>query len=62
MLYKKPNVRYVDMCKWIDEKTKDVDSLTEKEILTMHIYLWHLVWMLSHKAIRKNTMRIFQLI
>lgn len=60
MLYKKPNVRYVDMCKWIDEKTRDVESLTEKEILTMHIYLWHLVWMLSHKAKYFNQKKYYE--
>lgn len=60
MLYKKPDVRYVDMCKWIDEKTKNIDSLTEEEILTMHIYLWHLVWMLSHKKKYFNQKKYYE--
>ena len=49
MLYTKPkDVRYVDMCMYIDDKVKRGNP-TEDEINKIFEYLYHLSFMLSHK-------------
>ena len=49
MLYTKPkDVRYVDMCIYIDDKVKKGNP-TEKEINLIFEYLYHLSFMLAHK-------------
>ena len=49
MLYTKPkDVRYVDMCIYIDNIVKRGDP-SEEEINLIFEYLYHLSFMLSHK-------------
>ena len=49
MLYTKPkDIRYVDMCIYIDDKVKKGNP-TEEEINLIFEYLYHLSFMLSHK-------------
>ena len=49
MLYTKPkNIRYVDMCIYIDNIVKRGDP-TDKEIDLIFEYLYHLSFMLAHK-------------
>ena len=48
MLYNKPNVRYVDMCVFIDNKVASGDA-TEEDIELIYQYLYYLIFMLAHK-------------
>ena len=49
MLYTKPkDVRYVDMCIYIDQKVKEGNP-SEEEINLIFEYLYHLSFMLAHK-------------
>ena len=49
MLFTKPNdVRYVDMCIYIDEIVARGNP-TEKELEKVFEYLYHLSFMLAHK-------------
>lgn len=48
MLYKKPDIRYVDMCIFIDEKVASGNA-TEQDIDLIYQYLYHLIFMLAHK-------------
>lgn len=49
MLYVKPkNIRYVDMCIYIDNKVKEGNP-SEEEINIIFEYLYHLSFMLAHK-------------
>ena len=48
-LYTKPkNLKYVDMCIYIDGKVKEGNP-TEEEINLIFEYLYHLSFMLAHK-------------
>lgn len=49
MLYTKPkDVRYVDMCIFIDKKVKE-GNLSDKDVDLIFEYLYHLSFMLAHK-------------
>lgn len=49
MIFPKPNLRYTEMAMYIDDKTKDGQSLTEHEEELIYIYLYHIVRMLAYK-------------
>lgn len=51
MIYKKPkNVRYVDMCIYIDSKIKDsVNDMSDEESSLIFEYLYLIIYMLSKK-------------
>ena len=49
MIFKKPkDVRYVDMCIYIDEKLKQ-QNISEEESSLIYEYLYHIIYMLSVK-------------
>lgn len=49
MIYKKPkNVRYVDMCMYIDNKIQE-GNITEEESSVIYQYLYHIIYMLAIK-------------
>ena len=49
MTFKKPNIKYTDMCIYIDDLVAKGEKLTEEQEEKCFVYLYHLVFMLSHK-------------
>lgn len=48
MIFPKPKLKYTEMAMYIDDRVNSGDNLTESEIETIYIYLYHLVRMLAY--------------
>lgn len=48
MIFPKPKLKYTEMAIYIDDRINSGDKLTEHEIETIYIYLYHLVRMLAY--------------